>query len=95
MNFPNLNKNYAVFGPWTFLREDGPTFRVHGYAIEYENGQWTIHRGPGQIRVKKVTYTPGTTRPAYALDKNNNLWAFLFQIDPDHQIEDLPIFNLL
>ena len=63
----NLHKEYSVFGPWIFLREDGPTFHVHGYLIEYLNGQWVFHHGPEQIRVKKVTtpeqlgqHTPST-----------------------------------
>ena len=54
MNLPNLHKEYAVFGPWIFLREDDPTFHVHGYFIEYKIGQWAFKHGLGQIQVKKV-----------------------------------------
>ena len=49
-----LYKEYTVFEPWKFLCEDGPSFRVNGYSIDNNNGNWTFHRGPGLFRVEKV-----------------------------------------
>ena len=95
MNLPNLNKDYSVFGPWLFSCEKWPTFKIDNYSINYKNGQRTFQKGTGQIQVTKVTYTPGTNRPAYALDNHKNIWAFLFPLNPDHDIQHLPIYNLM
>ena len=52
MAYPTLHKDDTVFGPWTILCKNGPTFRVHNFSFDFKNGQWTFHKGPGHIRVQ-------------------------------------------